>query len=196
MNELHTILQEIADAFVKDRRNPHAGVDGDVFWRMKDREELPQWLQESNSEGASFMLRIHEAIDGRGPDDWVYLNTYRIARWLAENAEYNAEHGHEWDAYEAVNDCADNECDIYTMDRLKWLASNLHNYVLCDEAAEGSGLVGILDCIVAGQCEALRRIGQAVVEEAQREKAKRDGHEEPEEEYTIEKTPGVLEGES
>lgn len=174
MTNLTKILNEIADAFRKDKRH-----DGTEFYRLKDGVDdngCADWLLREDGGGAAFMLRIHAAVDDRGPDDWVYETAYHMAQRLAESCEWTERHGDEWDPYEAINEAA--EADVYTMDRLKWLAANLNNYVIVDEVAEESGTVGILDQIAEGQSEAMRRIGEAIYREARDELTKREGAEE------------------
>lgn len=183
--KIHEVLAEIADAFRVDRRL----ADGTAFYRLKDGVDdggCADWLQRDDAEGRSFMLRVHEALDDRGPDDWVYAMTHAVASDLAESAEYHARHtDDEWDADEAVTCVADTLTDVYTSARLQWLAMNLHNYALCDEAWEELGnsadpSASILDRITAGQYEAIRRIADRVVYEAQREMNERNlraGHE-------------------
>lgn len=180
MTNLTTILNEIADAFRKDKRN-----DGTEFYRLKDGVDdngCADWLllDASVCDVGSFMLRIHSAVDDRGPDDWVYEHTYRMAQSLAESCEYHTRRSDgEWDADEAVEQAADVLTDVYTMDRLKWLAMNLHNFVMVDEACEEMQYslnpdAGISDRIAIGQSEVLRRIGQAIISEAQQELARRE----------------------
>ena len=65
-----------------------------------------------------------------------------------------------------TNEFADTSVDVYTKDRLNWLAQSLRHYQLCDEAAEDFGgfstAESITDIIGWGQYRAYEYAMQAV----------------------------------
>ncbi len=148
-------IAEIADAFEKATRTGTS----ETFYRIK--ESAPTWLQDS-----SFMREIHDAIDGRLPDDWIYEHTMHVAQDLDGRNDDSADEASEADS---ENPIADSLVDTYTSARLEWLAMHLGNLALCDEAVS-EGLVdasaSIEDRIGAGQYMALQRIVGAVIRAA------------------------------
>ena len=126
----------------------------DTFYRLKD--DVPAWIGEHR-----LMRKVHEALDGRFPDDWVFEQAAHIASHLSGYA--NAE-----DAKDAVSEIADGLVDVYNTDRAQWLASNLDNAALVDEAISEFGYnsdSGIFGVIGAGQYMALERITNALIDQ-------------------------------
>lgn len=159
MNTFQKVIAEIAGAF-KTQKAPGAKDDDDVIFVLKD--DAPEWMKDF-----TFMHKIHAALDGRGPDDWVYEHTYRLA---CDFSEREAESADDLRNGDSLHEIVDGMVDIYNSDRLRWLAMNLVNVDLCDEARE-SGVVAddasMLDRIAAGQYMALERIANALLDAAE-----------------------------
>lgn len=164
---LQTILTELNDAFVQDKRN-----DGTVFWKLK--EDAAPWLKAEDDTGNNFIFRVHDALDDRLPDDWVYEKMAELAQKFTE---------YDFDSVDELRDnylseIIDSLVDVYNMDRARWLASHLNNQALCDEAAEEYNFVeqctiehglSISDLMGQGQYLAIDRIAQAMVSEIEAE---------------------------
>lgn len=160
---IQAVAKELADAFTTDTRN-----DGTTFHKFAD--DAPEWITEKNEDGAYLSHRIHQAIDGRLPDDWVYEHASYIADRLTEFEDIDA-------MRDAAYEIAGNLVDVYSSARLKWLASNLNNVALCDEAVEEIGYdkeQGILGMIAAGQLKALEALAMALVTEIENEATRRE----------------------
>lgn len=121
-----TIAGEAFDWFETRTRD-----DGTTYTAVKDGR--PDWVQDA----------VREAHCGMLPDDRIYR--------LCRNA-FGFIHGN--DATEDdQSEFADQAVDVYTMDRLRWLASHLSRPGLCDEAADEMGAdgLGIVERIGLGQ---------------------------------------------
>ena len=166
------VMKEFADAFVTDKRN-----DGKTFYKLKDGVNdngVPDWLSGDN--GTTVMREIHQALDSRMPDDWVYEAVSHIADAFESSGVDNED-----DAREQTHEIADGLVDVYNSDRLQWLASHLLNVDIVDEACKEMGCdndAGIIDRIGVGQYYAYERLANAVIEAV---KSEADGRDEDEE---------------
>lgn len=140
-------LTEFAEAFETRTRN-----DGGEFTCLKD--DCPDWIDTDT------IHDIHSALDDRMPDDWVYETAASFADTLSGYTCEDAD-----DARGNVHEIADGMVDVYHADRLKWLAANLNNAFLVDDACEefGSSDADTFQRIGLGQFMAIRRIGDAVI---------------------------------
>ena len=142
------IMKELSAAFVSDTR-----TDGGRFWKLRD--DAPKWLQ-----GSDFALAVHQAVDDRAPDDWVYESMAHLADTMA---------GYDFDdadaARDSVSEIADGAVDVYTSDLTAWLASRLDNVALVTEAREelGPSDDGVDREIMRGQYLGLERIAYAII---------------------------------
>lgn len=143
------VLREFADAFTTTTRS-----DGSKAVVIKD--SAPAWLQ-----SYTVMRAIHESIDDRLPDDWIFEETRGILGSLVDY-EIDSLDGHE----DKLSEIADGRIDVYNSDRSAWLASHLGNAALCDEAVS-DGLVSadadIFDRIGSGQYVAATRMIGAIM---------------------------------
>lgn len=142
-----TLMNELSNAFERKARDNQT-----TFVALKD--DAPAWIHDCN-----LLYRMHEALDGRMPDDWVYEAVYELS------CNYNVCD----DAYacrEQEFEVCDGLVSIYTVDLTAWLASHLGNVTLCDDAkAEGLTLEpDITAWIRAGQFIAYQRISAALIE--------------------------------
>lgn len=93
---------------------------GDEFYRLRDGR--PEWVQ-------CLVWRAHG--DGElMPDDFRYATTHAALEFLAESDDDPRDRSHEF---------ADQTVDVYTFDRLAWLASNLRRPGYCDDAVAEFG---------------------------------------------------------
>ena len=148
LSTFQTVLTELAEAFTRDNR-----ADGTAFTKLRDK--CPTWLK-----GSSVMLAIHSAVDDRLPDDWIYESTASIASTMTGYSADNAE-----DMRESVHEIADGMVDVYTSARMEWLASNVRNVQLCDDACSELGCEGsnLVSRVGIGQYLALERIASAII---------------------------------
>jgi len=130
------------------------------------REDAPPWLQ-----GSDVMLAVHKALDDRFPDDWVYEQAAAVA-----DALYDLDAEDEDAAREALHEIADGLVDVYNADRVKWLAQNLYNAALVDDAVGelGGGDEDTFTRIGYGQYMATERIGDALITAITDEAAERE----------------------
>lgn len=155
-----TTFQRAADelygAFTSGKRN-----DETTFYKLRD--DAPKWTTEDDESGQCLMLRVHRAVDGRLPDDWIYEQAYWLAGRIAEKEDADG-------ARDSLSEWADGLVDVYNADRTRWLASHLGNLALVDEAVEEMGRhdQGIVGNIALGQFMALERIGNALIEEIEK----------------------------
>lgn len=153
LNTFQTVMKEFAAAFVSDKRN-----DGKRFYKLSD--EAPAWLKKDA--GSKVMREIHEALDDRLPNDWVYEAVSSIADAFVD---HNVED--EDEAREATHEIADGLVDVYNSDRLKWLSDHMNNAALVDEACKELGCEGDADTftrIGLGQYYAYERLANAVID--------------------------------
>jgi len=162
--QFETVLAEVETNMIRDTR-----VDGTTYYKFAD--DAPEWLQ-----GSDVSLACHKALDDRFPDDWVYEQMAAIAEDLGDRDVADAD-----DARDAMGEIADSLVDVYNADRTKWLASNLNNAFLCDDAAEELGDPGdTFKRIAQGQYVAIERIGYALIDCITEEAELRDDSEEDE----------------
>lgn len=162
LNTFAKVMKEFADAFVSDKRN-----DGKRFYKLKDGVNdagSPDWL--SGDAGSKVMREIHEALDDRLPNDWVYEAVSSLADAFVD---HNVED--EDEAREACHEIADGLVDVYNSDRLKWLSDHMNNAALVDEACNEFGAEGkdTFDRIGLGQFYAYERLANAVIDAVQAE---------------------------
>jgi len=161
------VLTELATAFVSAKRTSN----GEKYYRIKD--DPPTWLR-----GTNLMHEIHSAVDGsdpRLPDDWIYEATASAADSLRDHGVENSD-----DAREALHEVADSLVDVYNSARLAWLASNLRNAELVDEACNELGCDADADVctrVGLGQYLAYTRILEAVIAAVETEANERDEQE-------------------
>ncbi len=164
------VMKELAAAFVLAKRD-----DGSTFWRLADA--APSWLQ--GDAGATVMREIHESLDDRMPDDWVYEAASSVADAFVDHKADDAD-----SARDDAHEIADGLVDVYNADRLRWLASHLGNAAIVDEACAELGCEPDADTftrIGIGQYEAYSRIANAVIDAVNAEAESRDeGEEGPE----------------
>jgi|SRR5579863_4536191 len=86
-------------------------------------DSAPAWVHEL----------VYTAHGDFGPDDW----RYQVILAACETIHDQAEAGNE--PYEYQSEFADGQIDVYTGERLHWLASNLNRPDYCDEATAELG---------------------------------------------------------
>jgi hypothetical protein len=130
-----------------------------TFTKLKD--DRADWLK--GDDEYRFMREIHEALDDRMPDDWVYQQASSIADRLTEYEDADS-------ARDSISEIADGLVDPYNTDRAKWLASHLLNAGIVDRAIEelgfdftGPNSTGIFGAIGLGQYVALEAIANAII---------------------------------
>ena len=146
------LIAQIYDSFEKDTR-----TDGKEFYKLK--ADAPHWL----SNEYRFMNKMHEALDDRLPDDWVYEATRDIALNLSDYGDDDSTIEYFRDK---MSEIARDMVDVYNSDLTAWLASHLYNIALVDEALEDFGFdkdSGIISAISIGQERAYERIGDALL---------------------------------
>ncbi len=154
------VLAEFAGAFESAKRDS----SGEKFYRLQ--EGCPSWLKDS-----TVMRDVHEALDGRLPDDWTYEHTMRCAGSLDEHDPEDAEA-----AREAMHEVCDGLVDDYSSARYQWLAAHGGNAALVDEGCEELSCEtgDITERIGIGQYYALCRIANAVIDACEVEAGERD----------------------
>jgi hypothetical protein len=138
MNDTKTL----ADYFETRTRD-----DGTRFVTLTD--DRPDWLQDA----------VMEAHDDELPNDWRFETCAAIAEWLDGLLDLD-------DADDMVSEFADAQVDVYTSDRLRWVAGHLGRVDYCDEAASeyGSGARdGIVDRIGQGQYLCIERMASLML---------------------------------
>jgi hypothetical protein len=155
------VAQELADAFEQAER-----TDGAKFYRIKDG--AAGWIRSGDWEGP--VGQAHDALDDRGPDDWVYEQCSRIADRLAECEDAD-------DAREVVHECCDGLVDVYNIERVRWLALHLNNAFIVDEAVSEMGWPadgGLYQAVGYGQYKALEQIANSLIDSIESEAEERD----------------------
>lgn len=156
-NTWQTVAQEAAAAFETFQR------DGSDRTQYRLRADAPEWLKNG------FARRIHAALDDRMPNDWVYRITALACDDLTryDSAE---------DSRDAVGEIADGLVDVYTSNRLHWLADHAGNVALVDEAVAelGHSDQGIIGDIAAGQYMGIEAIVAACITEIESEADRRE----------------------
>ncbi len=129
---IQTVAQDAAWCFI-----PKARDDGAEYIALRE-SHVPEWVGE-----------LAFAVHGTDPDGSFLPDDYRYAYCLGA-LEWFAEGGDPDD----VGEYADGAVDVYTGDRLRWLASHAARVGFCDEA-QAAGLVAhdaeIVDRIGVGQ---------------------------------------------
>ena len=151
---LQVVFAELANSFESDTR-----TDGTIFYKIK--ADAPDWVTGGKGDGFKLMQNVHEALDDRLPDDWVYGAAEYIA---SKFTEYPVESISEM--FDNLHEIVDGYVDVYNSELVKWLASNLNNAALCDEAVEEFGYDkdrGIFGMIAAGQYHTLELIGSMLL---------------------------------
>lgn len=151
---ISTLAREASEFFTTDTR-----ADGTVFVKT---ENEPKWLHE-------LVMEAHGAFL---PEDF----RYRFIR-EAINALADADVEDEAEAEERGHEYAD-DVDVYTHDRLAWLASNLNRPAYCDEAMSEFGMEempegGIVGLIGLGQYMEPREVFASVLSSLAAELASR-----------------------
>jgi hypothetical protein len=161
MNATKTVFQTIA-AELSAAFETATRTNGENFYRI--RETAPEWiLCDTLPNTNSLMYRVHEAVDGRAPCDWVYEAASRAADWAEE-----------FETVEAARDCvaefADGIVDIYAADLFRW-AMNENNRELCERGVSEFGQPGdgfdtgtVSRWISGGQFMAAEWIGNAILD--------------------------------
>jgi hypothetical protein len=141
---LATLAREASDAFEQGTR-----PDGETFRRVRDG--APAWITDI----------IREAHAGMLPDDWKYDKAEDAFDAIADAGAETRE-----DCDDLRHEFADGAVDVYTHDRLKWLASHLDRAGYVDQAAS-DGLTApdteIVDRIGIGQYVEAEEIFEAVL---------------------------------
>lgn len=121
---LHRYWREVFDEpyGVQDAARAAAGWfegrtrdDGSRFVTLRDG--APEWIRDL----------VYEAHGDFLPEDWRYACIAAAVDAIAEDEDADA------------GEFADDQVDVYTSDRLRWLSSNLNRAAYCDEAAEELG---------------------------------------------------------
>lgn len=160
MTTFNQVMNEFAESFESRARD-----DGESYVTTKD--DCPEWVS------TDLMRELHEALDDRMPDDWVYDTIDSIADALCHCEDAD-------EAKEQLTSVADTLVDVYNQSRLGWLNSNLNNAYLCDDAqAEGfvSPTADLYTRIGCGQYLAIERLGYAVIDAVEQEAQNRDEEE-------------------
>jgi hypothetical protein len=138
-----------ADAFTKDTRN-----DGAEFYRLTDLS--PKWMGEL----------VQTAHADMFPDDHRYAMIRSVAIEMVEVLTYA-----DSPDFETLQEAGLEKCDslvtVYTMQRLKWLASDLSRITYCDDAAEENGTMpeqSMFERIGLGMLREYEEIWQLVAE--------------------------------
>lgn len=116
------LAEELSSAFVVAKRD-----SGTEYTKIRDG--APAWVN------TDLMRGVHQAVDGRLPDDWIYQHAAAIACTLTGYTCEDADAARKY-----VHEIADGLVDVYTTARTAWLADCLGNVSLCAEAAEEYGV--------------------------------------------------------
>lgn len=143
MPALHEIASEAAQWFTTVKRGE------DTIDTLKDGR--PSWVQDL----------VREAHGGMMPDDWRYAAIRAAVEHVSDSGAET-----ERDLEDADHEYADAQVDVYTSDRLAWLASNLNRPGYVDEAAAEFGTdadADTVDRIGRGQYMEAREVWGSVV---------------------------------
>lgn len=165
-NSLLAVATELRGALVANKR-----ADGSRFICVSDT--APAWIRAENKTLLPLSLRVHNVLDDRGPDDWVYSVMDEIANGFTDRLAYAPDVSDD-----ALSEIVDGCCDIYTTNLTAWMAESLNNVSLVELAAMEYGTCGFpLDVekvIRQGQYYAIDRIARAMLAELQREVEQRE----------------------
>jgi hypothetical protein len=159
----HNVVAELAKAFEHAKR-----PDGSSYTRMKEGGRA--WV--AGRWAKDLMLNVHQGLDGRLPDDWVYEHTKLITWDLMNHQREDAD-----SARDDQHEICDGLVDVYNSARSEWLASHLGNAAIVDEACSDLDVAADADIftrIGIGQYVALERIFAAVVDACETEAQRRD----------------------
>lgn len=148
------VLAEFAGAFETAKR-----TDGASYVRKRD--DRAPWIT------FEVIHAIHESVDDRGPNDWIYASIASVADTLNGYDTSSADK-----ARDRVGEIADSLVDVYNADLTAWLSDHLGNAALCDEAVSdglASSDASLFDRIGVGQYVALERIANAVIDACETE---------------------------
>jgi hypothetical protein len=124
-------------------------ADGETFRRVRD--DAPAWITDI----------IRKAHAGMLPDDWKYDKAEDAFDAIADSDAETRD-----DCDDLRHEFADGAVDVYTHDRLAWLASHLERAGYVDQAASdglASPDTGITDRIGIGQYVEAEEIFEAVL---------------------------------
>lgn len=155
-----TVAEEFDGAFVADTRN-----NGEQFWKLRD--DAPAWLAGDN--GTDVMRSIHESLDGRFPDDWVYGIAAHCGEDIASRESAD-------DARDESGEIADSLVDFRSQSLRLWV-SDMRNDSLVTEAVEELGLpdpFSLDKLIQVGQYIGIERIVHAVIDAIEEEADSRE----------------------
>lgn len=111
----------------------------DTIYKLKD--DRPEWVYEL----------VRDAHGDFFPDDWRYEAIMDACGWIHDN-----------DGDDDSGEFADQKVDVYTSDRIAWLASSLDRVSYCDEAAAefgaGDTATDIVAMIALGQYAELSEV--------------------------------------
>lgn len=143
MPSMTTTIQEVAGeaaGWFEGATRP----DGSSFRRVKDG--APEWVTEL----------VRSAHGDFLPEDWRYDKIEDALNYIAGA-----------DDPEDSADFADSAVDVYTSDRISWLASNLRRASYCDEGASnlGGAESDVIAMIGLGQYEEAGEIYGLVLQE-------------------------------
>ena len=119
-------------------------ANGDRFWTLK--ASRPQWLQDA----------VRDAHAGESPNDWRYGICHGICEYI-DNCDMD-----ETDEVDTFH-IADSLVDIYTHDRILWLAERSSRTEYCDEAMDYCEPDSFVDAIGVGQFLAIRDMAETII---------------------------------
>lgn len=128
------------------------------------RDDAPSWM-------TCAVRAAHDALGGRLPGDWEYAACEGVADALVDLAPADADA-----ARASAHDVADGLVDVYNSARSEWLADDLRNATLVDEACFGLGVSADADTftrIGLGQYLAYERIASAIIDAVEVESDRR-----------------------
>lgn len=113
---LHEIATE-AESYFESRKRGEETI-------IVTKDDAPDWVTDL----------CHDAHGDMMPDDWRYDAIHSAVSLIAESGADD-----ESDLEDRDHEFADGQVDIYTSDRLRWLASNLDRTAYVDEARSEFG---------------------------------------------------------
>jgi hypothetical protein len=126
-------------------------LGGTTFVRKTDA--APEWLD---------TMRLHAAIDDRGPDDWVYEAIRQMVGKLSDYCEEDTTI--EW-LRDHVGEMADGCVDVYNAELTRWLASHLNNIELVNDMIEAEECeCDIIKALQAAQYKVYDTLGHTLLD--------------------------------
>jgi len=144
------VAKELAGSFKRGKRE-----SGEEFYAIRD--DAPAWVK-----AADVGINVHRMVDDRLPDDWIYEHAYRLADAMADYGLDDVDA-----ANDASNEITDGLVDVYNSARFQWLADNVRNADLIDEACTKLGSTDETDIatrIGLGQYYVLGKIFNALID--------------------------------